>query len=399
MNQTFFQKLQRVHGEDLVHILLFLFAIPFALICRWRYGEFWLICENKEEARDNGYWLYRYIKENHPEKRVIYAISKKSPDYLKVKQLGEVVDYGSFSHWVLYLAAAKNISSQKGGKPNAAVCHVLEVSGLLKNTRIFLQHGVIMNDLEFLHYKNTRMRMFMCTAEREYEYVKSKFGYPENWVQCPGICRYDNLIDCSQGKRVLLVMPTWRNWISKPTSKSKIIEKSESFTETEYFRAWNDFLCSSELGELLEKNDYRLIFYLHRDMQKYQDKFGHTSDRIEMAGWPEADVQDLLKTSNILVTDYSSVAMDFGYLNKPLLYYQFDYERFRKGQYAEGYFSYQDDGFGPVCEDQNSLMKELRILFQNDLEDDRMYAERRENFFKIHDQMNCRRNYECIDSI
>ena len=92
----------------------------------------WLVCEEYNEARDNGYWLYKYIRKAHPEQDVVYAINKESVDYEKIKNLGEVIQYGSIKHWAYYLAASINISSQKGGKPNAAVCYLLEVYGSFK---------------------------------------------------------------------------------------------------------------------------------------------------------------------------------------------------------------------------------------------------------------------------
>lgn len=41
----------------------------------------------------------------------------------------------------LYLTAKVNISSQKGGKPNYAVCYLLEVYGILRNSRVFYNMG------------------------------------------------------------------------------------------------------------------------------------------------------------------------------------------------------------------------------------------------------------------
>ncbi len=55
---------------------------------------------------------------------------KNSVDYENVKKTGKTVKYGSFAHWILYLTAKVNISSQKGGKPNYAVCYLLEVYGI-----------------------------------------------------------------------------------------------------------------------------------------------------------------------------------------------------------------------------------------------------------------------------
>ena len=67
----------------------------------------------------------------------------------------------------------------KGGKPNYAVCYLLEVYGILRNSRVFLQHGVILTNIDFLYYKNTKMSMFVTSTYREWEYVNNNYGYPE----------------------------------------------------------------------------------------------------------------------------------------------------------------------------------------------------------------------------
>ena len=400
MEQSFWQKLQRVKPGDIGHFFLFLLALPVALIYRLFRKDLWLICDNENEARDNGYWLFRYITEKHPEQDVMYAINKKSPDYARVKNLGPVVQYGSFMHWVYYLTAAKNISSQKGGKPNAAICYVLEVYGILRNQRIFLQHGITKDDMEFLYYKHTKMRMFICAVDREYEYVKERFGYPDGWVVNTGFCRFDNLFDTSsECKKQILVMPTWRNWIGAPTDKSYQLENIEHFADTEYFKYWQAFLSDDRLKRILEKENITLVFYPHREMQKFIKYFALDNERMKIAAWPEYDVQELLKESHMLITDYSSIAMDFAYMKKPLFYYQFDYEKFRRGHYAEGYFSYENDGFGPICQNEKQVEEYIEKCVAQNWTMEEEYKKRVEKFFTRRDDCNCERNYKVIQNI
>ena len=137
--KVFANKLKDVSIKDVLSGGQFLGALPAAKAYRRRHRDLWLICEDAMEARDNGYWLFKYIVENHPEQEVIYAIDSRSPDYEKVRALGRTVEYGSFEHWVYYLAASRNISSQKGGKPNAAMCYLLEVGGLLNVSAVYFQ--------------------------------------------------------------------------------------------------------------------------------------------------------------------------------------------------------------------------------------------------------------------
>lgn len=46
----------------------------------------WLICERGIEAKDNGYMFFKYMRENHPEKKVFYLLNSSNDcDYQKNK--------------------------------------------------------------------------------------------------------------------------------------------------------------------------------------------------------------------------------------------------------------------------------------------------------------------------
>src|SRR6185437_10470438 len=62
------------------------------------------------------------------------------------------------------------------------------------------------------------------------------------------------------------------------------------------------------------------------NMQRFISLFHDAPVRVISQG--EVDVQRLMKESAVLVTDYSSVGFDFSFLHRPVLYYQFDQERF-----------------------------------------------------------------------
>lgn len=399
MRQGFWIKLKEITLKDILHLLFFVMALPFAAILRKKRPDMWLLCENEFEARDNAYWLFRFIKNHHPEQDVVYAIKKASLDYNKVLLLGQVIEYGSFKHWVYYLAADKNISTQKGGKPNAAVCYFLEVYGIRKNKRFFLQHGIIINDLKFLYYKNTKMQMIMCSTKREYEYIKEKFGYPEESIRLTGLCRFDNLHHAKVDKKLILFMPTWRGWLSPPSDRSKVNkERLNSFMDSEYFKEWQNLLEDKKLIEFIEKNNYKVVFYPHREMRKFGRAFYSNSSNIVIADGDEYDVQELLMSAALLVTDYSSVSMDFAYMKKPQIYFQFDIDVFRKNHYAEGYFDYKKDGFGPVCEHRDDIIEHIKNYGMRDFIMDNEFKMRQNAFFTLNDSNNCKRNYEAIKS-
>lgn len=389
-------RLKRIRIGDILATIPMLVSFPCSLLLRLWHNNVWLICERKEDARDNGYWFFKYVVENHKEIEAIYAIDKESPDYNKVAALGHVIQFGSFAHWVYYWLAKRNISSQKEGKPNAAVCYVLEVFLGLRRNRVFLQHGITKDNARWLYYDVSKFNLFACAVKDEYDYISRGFHYPPGIVQLCGFCRYDNLLTPHNIKRQILVMPTMRDWLRMKSSETLKYEVSFDFTQSVFYRCWTSFINSSQLNDLLIRYNLDLVFYLHASMQRYAECFKSDNDHIVLGRPGIHDVQQLLMESSLLVTDYSSIYFDFAYMEKPLIYYQFDYEKYRSGQYEEGYFSYEQNGFGPVVKTETTLLDELEKSAKNGFVLPDKYEKRIRDFFTYRDMHNCERTYNAI---
>jgi len=394
--KRFFEKLKGVKPGDLFHILLFIIALPIALVYKRFRRDLWLICDNGIEASDNGFWLFEYIRREHPEQDCVYAVRKDSRDFPKVSALGKTVSYGSFMHWILYLTASANISSQKSGKPNFAVCYLLEVYEIIHNNRIFLQHGVVLTDIEFLYYENTKMSMFVTSTYREWEYINSHYGYPEGAVKLLGLARFDRLHEFNTVPRQILIMPTWRDWLGT-NALSKNPEKDISnFCESDYYKNWSKVINSERLRDICEKYGCTVMFCPHRDTQRFIEYFKSSNPFLTVCDYRNFNVQELLKSSAFMVTDYSSVQIDFAYMKKPLAYFHFDYEEFSLKHYHKGYFDYEQDGFGPVFDNALCLMDYIEKKAAQSFQNDEIYLNRHESFFTLYDTNNCKRNYEAI---
>lgn len=390
-------RLQYVQFKDILACFIFLFILPIALIAKIFIHDFWLVGEEKNEARDNGYWFFKYVRENHHNQRIAYVIDKKCADYEKVKDLGKIVQWGGISHWFWYLVAKKNISSQKGCKPNAAVCYLFEVKlRVWRNKRYFLQHGVTKDDADWLYYKNCRFAMFACGAKPEYEYIKKHFGYPEKVVQYVGFTRFDNLQKLGEIKRQVLVMPTWREYLARPHGKVSEADLKTQFAQSKYFKKWAELLCNEQLGAILQKSGYSLLFYPHRNMQKYLGYFKELNivDGVSIVDPDRLTVQQALMQSACMITDYSSVFFDFAYMKKPVLFYQFDEEEFRRKQYKQGYFDYHDNPLGKWSSELSECLKLLDEQLKNNCPQNDNIKE----FFEVYDDKNCDRNYQAVIS-
>ncbi len=396
--KRFLKKLGQINIRDIGHLFLFFLAILPAKRLRKKRPHLWLVCEYGQEARDNGYWFYRYVRLKHKEQDIVYAIEKNALDENKVVNLGETIPYGSFTHWVYYLAAEANISSHKGGKPNAAVCYLLEVYGILKNKRVFLQHGITKDLAELFFYPNTKMRLFICGAKPEYDYVCAKFGYPKGYVRYTGFARFDHLLKPHNIKKQVLLAPTWRRWLYR-TSSNPYENTGNNFYDSDYVKTYREFLTDSKLERILEENDFELVFFPHRNMTSLFEEGIETGKHIHLMNWRMIDLQKLLMESACMITDYSSTAMDFAYMKKPLVYYQFDEERFRKEHFEEGYFHYERDGFGPVVKTKEDLLRYLEQMIQHPQSIAELYQERTAAFFPLRDRRNCERIYYAVKGI
>lgn len=378
-------------------LLSLLPSLVYKIYLKIRKKKIWLICEDKNEACDNGFCFFTYLCREHPEIDCRYAISYKSPALEKVRSVGRTVKYGSIMHWILYFCCEYNISSQKAGKPGTAVGYALEVFGIIKSRFIFLQHGVILNRCEWLFYKNTKMRLFICGAKPEYEYIKNEYGYPDGHVAYLGLARFDDYHTAPPPKRNrVLLMPSWREWIASKNEYSNKYEDTSDFTKTEYYQKFQELISSPRLAEVLEKYDLELYFYPHRNMQKYISLFNTDCERVRIADSKNHSIRELLMSSTVMITDYSSVAFDFAYMKKPVIYYQFDEARFREAQYAEGYSSYRDAGLGSVTNTLDEMLDALDALYARELSPAPEFLAAHKRFFEIYDKNNCERTYTVL---
>ncbi len=392
----FIYKLKRVKVHDILQIWKLIVAVIPAFFYRLFHPHLWIICEDANEARDNGYWMFKYIRETYPDQEIVYAINRKCPDYAKVKDLGRTVQYYSLMHWILYLASEKQIGSQKAMNPNAAIFYALEVYGILKNKRVFLQHGITINDGKWLYYDVTKMNRFICGAYPEYEFIKEKFGYPEKNLVYTGFARFDRLHEINVDKKMVLIMPTWREWIADEDYRLQEYEGTTNIPETNYFRTWTSFLENPELKEIADAYGVHFIFFPHRNMQKYAQYFPKGNEAVEVAFSKDYDIQDLLKRCALLITDYSSVFFDVIYMKKPVIFYQFDYDMFRKGQYQEGYFDYRHNPFSESYDTENEVIEAIGRSVKNNYRLSDAYEKAHAEYFPLFDTENCERIYQVI---
>lgn len=195
-------------------------------------------------------------------------------------------------------------------------------------------------------------------------------------------------------------MPTWRQHLMEQrleeTSGVYQWHLKEGFEVSQYYAVYHAVLNNRFFLGMCRAFGYRIIFMPHPIMQPYKDRF-QVSDEVIILPYADTSWRDLFAKCSIMITDYSSVAFDFAYLKKPVIYFQFDRNEFlQKHTYRQGYFDYDQMGFGPVITESTQL---CRTVFSSIIHGCRMnsnYEKRVEQFFLNPDFRCCERIYSRI---
>ena len=96
----------------------------------------------------------------------------------------------------------------------------------------------------------------------------------------------------------------------------------------------------------------------------------------------------MLMRCRMLITDYSSVSWDILYQDKPVLFYQFDLDK-----YNEAHGSYLDmhtELFGDRAETESQLLDRLEECIQNDFKMKPEYEAKRNEYLQFKDNQHSR---------
>ena len=239
-----------------------------------------------------------------------------------------------------------------------------------------------------VRHSSNPMEYFVATSDIEQKIIVDNFDYEKENVPITGFTRWDALSDKrDDGDRFILIMPTWRQWLEGVTD--------EDFVESDYYRNYMDLLTSDRMKEILERNGLRAVLYLHPIFAKYIDSFRDAAgDLIECVPFGSRPLNEIMMQAEMLITDYSSVCWDMLYMDKPVIFYQFDLAKYNETQGA--YMDLEKDLFGDRAETQDKLLELLKDAVSRGFTLKPEYAKMRESMYKHIDHNNSLRICEEI---
>ncbi len=153
-----------------------------------------------------------------------------------------------------------------------------------------------------------------------------------------------------KGKKTILYVPTFRKTMEE---NNEILKKFDSNQ------------LSKELGE-----EYVILIRMHPQIQPQARDISKRC--IDVTDYD--DVKDLYILSDVLITDYSSVVVEYTLLNKPSIFFAYDLEQYDRGFYD----SYEEMVPGPIVKNNQELLQAIRSSSEG------INTEKRDKFLSRH---------------
>jgi len=379
----------------------------------WVFG-----CWEGQKFADNPKYLFLYVNKNHPEIRAIWLTHRAEVVQELTREGYEAYKALSLKGFLYSLRAGCTVISHS----------LADINGFAigKAKKIQLYHGTPLKRIGCDRERNTflmpdrrkgkvratiaelankvypltmfRYDMLAAASEEAKEKLSSGFRDSKNRLYVTGCPRSDALFDTAwltsnqcgyldnikkqvSFKYVITYLPTFR-WVSRG--------KADLFARYGF--------DVSEAQQTLGSVNAIFIAKAHYVQNKLSLSVCNESPRrIYTPSDDELpDIYPLLKETNILITDYSSVYFDYLLLNRPIIFAPFDIEEYIR---EEGlYYDYDEVTPGPKAKDWSEIFRLIREIIEND----RWKQEREvtcKRFNKFMDNENSKRVFETIREI
>ena len=366
----------------------------------------WISYDQLYKCGDNGEYFYRYVREHHGSEVKMYYllnedVAENDPVWRRQKSLLYAHAKAGRARRRMHLAAlnADIIFSTRASVDSFFELHDAKarnaVGDLYKAKVVCIQHGLtVQNIAQYQNRLFDNLRHYFCASPMEIDNIcRPVYGFTEDMVSLTGVPRYDGL--AGEAEKKILIAPTWRrNLTDGPNQKGVKYSYVDIFKKSEYYRVYNSLISDNRLTQCARRNGYRIVMILHPNIGAQAPDFDG-SDVVSVISGVDADYEEMMKTSALMVTDYSGIQYDFAYMRRPVLYYR---PESLPPQYVEGFHS-EDMQLGPVYTGQQELVAALCRMMESGCHVDQETLKKINRFFPMKDREGCRRIYEKARSL
>ncbi len=315
---------------------------------------------------DNPRAIYEYVAKEYPNMRCIWAVKKgyespfKEYDVPYVRRMGlkwlwimPRAQYWVFNtrmpKWMVKTIGTKFIQTWHGTPLKKLGLDIEEVMMPGTDTKQY-RHN--------FEQESNRWDILLSPNTYSSNIFRSAFGYDGEILEI-GYPRNDVLVHPEQSietnqeirkklgikpfQKVILYAPTWRD---------------DEFFKKGSYRFNNQFPFS----EMLQQADEIVVLLrTHYLVSESIDLSSFNQRVINCSEYP--DIRDLYLISDLLITDYSSVMFDFAFLKRPMIFYMYDYDKY-KTDTRGFYFNPEKELPGPIVKNPEQLKHAIELFLK-----------------------------------
>lgn len=361
-----------------------------------------------EVFKDNSKYIYLFIKKNHSDLIKSYWISKNKKLIKELNDSGYQAHYYRslkgryyslraklviFSHGYndvnLHLASGKNAyllhgvpikkTGYKNQNPNSFVYKIYNSKGWRK----------ILYKLMYSHYFRN-YDLILANSDEHRIILARDYDAKINEVHVEGYPRNDILTSQIEGMEIGADKELLSTMKKEKEKGKKILLYMPTFRDTRD-EELNEIFPFEKLEKKLEALNCILIIKSHISAKIKEEKILGKSIIFSKT---KTDPQPLLIYTDILITDYSSVYFDFLIVDKPIIFYAYDLDKYLKKD-RQMYFEYEEVTPGNIAKNYTEFVEILEKIINNGT--DGFENQRKKilsRFFKYADNKSSKRLFE-----
>ncbi|RRK11413.1 CDP-glycerol glycerophosphotransferase family protein [Lactiplantibacillus garii] len=339
------------------------------------------------QVSDSPLAIYQMFKKLYPGFRFIWSVERETVPYCKANDIPYIVRRTTM--WVRTMEKAQywisNARFPAWVKKPKYLTYVQTWHGTpLKKLGLDIENVTMPGTNTAAYHRNfvqeaNRWDALISPNDYSTQIFRSAFGF-KNQILKVGYPRNDELINSTADditaikqklnipldKKVVMYAPTYRD--------NQFAEKGKYTFELPF--SLDDF--QQRFGE-----DTVLILRMHYLISNALDVSAYGDFVYDLSSYP--NISELYLVSDLLITDYSSVFFDYAYLQRPILFYPYDYHLY-KDELRGFYLDYEKDLPGKIAQNEPDLLNGVaEYLQQPDMSNDPKFQKFYERFCAIND--------------
>ena len=226
---------------------------------------------------------------------------------------------------------------------------------------------------EILEMISKNTDFLIVTSDNIKQYYSEAFQMPENKIKALGLPRMDYYFknhDVNKLKQDFLI----KYGIS---DDKKIVLYAPTFRDEEKYNNVFNYFDLEKFNENLG-DDYILALRLHPKIKNFSNEnISSKSNYIDVSDFESE--QELMLISDMLITDYSSIMIEYAILNKPIIFFTYDFDSYISDERGF-YYDFKTTVPGPIV---YSCDKLIDVVKNNEFDTSKLLSFAKTQFNEI----------------